>query len=170
MKFLIDGSPVIADTAEAAKALHIARLAAGVAAEAAAAKERGEKPADPVKLPEPAALTALVRTARLDARGIYQGMVEIDPADLTDLHVPAIGECDLPADAARWVPDASNPFGGSFVFLKAEQRAVAGAGVTLEQAFYLLTDELDKVPPLVAQWRAAFQRTADFAVLGKDPS
>lgn len=64
-----------------------------------------------------------IRCAQIDAQGVYQGMVEVEPAQLTDRHLPTITECDLPAGEYRWVPEPvtdANPFGGKFVPLRFE--------------------------------------------------
>lgn len=55
-----------------------------------------------------------LRAALLDGRDIYQGIVEIEPGQLTDRHLPQIAECDLPVGKYQWVPNPANPYGGAF--------------------------------------------------------
>ena len=44
-----------------------------------------------------------IRAARLDERGVYQGIDELDSTDeLTDRHVPEITQCDLAPGKYRW--------------------------------------------------------------------
>lgn len=59
-----------------------------------------------------------IRCASIDAQSVYQGMVEIDDAELTDRHLTSIPECDLPPGQYRWIPEAGAPYGGQFVALK----------------------------------------------------
>lgn len=91
----------------------------------------------------------VIRCAHLDAQGVYQGMVEIEPAQLTDRHLPTITECDLPPGEYRWQAEPvseANAFGGKFVPLKfdaiqaklaaqAEREAAGGVkGAQLQRA------------------------------------
>lgn len=80
----------------------------------------------------------LKKVALLDReRRVYLRMVEVDEALIDPaIHLPQITQCDLPADAYRWVeqPLDHNPLGGRFEPLPRHQRAVAGAP-TIEQAF-----------------------------------
>jgi len=70
-------------------------------------------------------------------RRVYLRMVEIDESLIDPaIHLPQITQCDLPADAYRWVPQPveENPLGGRFEPLPRHQRAVAGVP-SLEMAF-----------------------------------
>lgn len=102
---------------------------------------------------------AKVKCALLDReRRIYLGMTEVEEADVDPgIHLAQITACDLPPNVARWVPDAANPFGGSFEPLPREQRAKADRP-TLEHA--LAFDLLAR--------RAAGQALADVSLAWLD--
>jgi hypothetical protein len=46
-----------------------------------------------------------MQVARLDADGVFQGVEEIDLAQLTVDHVPLPDGCDLPPGRYRWLPE-----------------------------------------------------------------
>jgi hypothetical protein len=50
------------------------------------------------KKPKP----ALVRAARLDEHGVYQGMDDLPASELTPHHLSQISDCDLPPGGYRW--------------------------------------------------------------------
>lgn len=76
---------------------------------------------------------AKITCARLDERGIFQGMVEVEEAHLDLLHLSQIRSCDHAPGTVRWQWDTENPYGGAFVPLPKAQRAKAGRP-TLEHA------------------------------------
>lgn len=95
-----------------------------------------------------------IRCAQLDAQGVYQGMVEVEPAQLTDRHLPTITECDLPAGEYRWQADPANAFGGKFVPLRfeavqaklaAQAEREAGGGVKGAQLQRAVQAEVQRV-------------------------
>jgi hypothetical protein len=58
---------------------------------------------------------ALLSAPAAGGMGVYLRIDELaDDSQLTDRHVPAVTECDLPAGKYRWLPDPGNPFGGAF--------------------------------------------------------
>jgi hypothetical protein len=111
---------------------------------------------------------AKIRCARLDERGVFQGMVEIEEAEAGPLHVRAISSCDLPAGEFRWQPDEHNPFGGAFVPLPRPQRAKAGRP-SLEHAvaFDLLRRHAggDELSDVTLAWLDDALQSVDFVGL-----
>lgn len=57
----------------------------------------------------------MIRAARVDAGGIFQGVDELpDESALTGAHLAKVKECDLPAGKYKWMADPSAPLGGAF--------------------------------------------------------
>lgn len=117
-----------------------------------------------------------VMVAQLDDRRVFQGMVEVDFAELAalgDRFLPHINECDLPAGQYRWEPIEGHPLGGHFLPLPPAQRANA-ATVTLDEtyAFDLMTRALanpEQVPDIAFRWLDAQVQSFDFAALRGAP-
>lgn len=56
-----------------------------------------------------------IKAALLDEQGIFLRIDELkSKSALTDRHLPAITECDLPAGRYVWLADDANPYGGAF--------------------------------------------------------
>jgi hypothetical protein len=56
-----------------------------------------------------------IKAALLDEQGIFLCIDELtDAGQLTDRHLPAITECDLPSGRYFWKADDTNPYGGAF--------------------------------------------------------
>lgn len=59
-----------------------------------------------------------IHCALIDAADVFQGMVDVDEAALTDRHLTSITECDLLPGLYRWVRHDGNEFGGEFKSVK----------------------------------------------------
>lgn len=107
---------------------------------------------------------ATVKCALLDReRRVYLGMVEVDEKALDPaIHLPQVGECDLPAHEYRWEEIEGHPTGGNFVPLPRVQRAKAGAP-TLEQALVFdLLARAKALPDPTLAWLDAAVQSFDF--------
>lgn len=109
---------------------------------------------------------SIITCARLDERGVFQGMAEVEEADaLPPLWLPQILVCDLAAGEYRWQPEEGTPHGGAFVPLPRTQRAVAGRP-TLEHAlaFDLLArwERQEELTTVSLAWLDDALQTVDF--------
>jgi hypothetical protein len=68
---------------------------------------------------------ALLDRPALSGQGIFLKIDEVaDESALTERHLPAVKECDLPPGQCVWVPttNGANPYGGAFWFVSVLER------------------------------------------------
>lgn len=113
----------------------------------------------------------LRRCARVDPNGVYLGMVEVAPEDLTAQHLPAVAECDLTAGHARWVAELDNPYGGRFDPLPPALRPKENGAPTDHQMLDALLGALVAqgigLPLEATRWRAWYATTVDKQTSGR---
>lgn len=92
---------------------------------------------------------AKIRAARLDGRGVYQGMDEFDALeDLTARHIPEVTDCDLPPGKYRW-----NAQMKTFDALERSSIRPAPDVPAIEDVIYELAAALgERVPDNVVRW------------------
>lgn len=115
--------------------------------------ENGIEPAGEVVVVE-----EKVFAARLDDRGVYQGVDELDSAEaLTDRHLPEVTECDLPPGKYRWNRERKT--------FEALEHASVRAAVdvpSVEEIVYELAGHLgEKASPAVIKWMDWYRSSID---------
>ena len=98
---------------------------------------------------------AKVRAALHDADGVFLRMVEVAKSELTELHNPAITECDLPPNAYRWN-------GTSYVPIrKAKKHFSITAEHAMAAGFMALHEQGIKLPEDTVKWARRYMRAFD---------
>ena len=103
----------------------------------------------------------IIRAAKINAAGVFVGVVEVLESELTDRHFPEFGDCDLPPNKYRWDEKA-----GAFVPLpkNATEEVIQEPHAlrALVAGFIAVKESGIELPKETLDYIAWYQQTFDF--------